>query len=186
MLLDIALTDDFLAWLNEYQLPFGWKWDIDIDNHTAVCSRIEFQGEQMHVKAVKFINEQCIALYLNTELLQSTPTSLPSHLQTMDLGLLKAIISNFDAQKVCKGISGVKSILKFAKNCSAALVMKKEMIKATNCMGVTNVGDVCAKCGRLRSYLLSRIKLKPTSTSHNKIQSLKRAQRVLMKENQVG
>ena len=49
MLLDIALTDDFLAWLNEHQLPFGWKWDIDIDNHTAVCSRIEFQGEQKHV-----------------------------------------------------------------------------------------------------------------------------------------
>ena len=42
MLLDTALTDDFLAWLNEYQLqlPFGWKWDIDIDNHTQ-CFHIK-------------------------------------------------------------------------------------------------------------------------------------------------
>ncbi len=178
---DSPLSEEFLARLKSEcpGLPSGWSWIIQ--NNTALCSRFEPNGEKLTIKTIKFVNEHHLSFLLNGEPVR--PAGVPSEITNMDL--LEAVVKTFDAQKVCKGVAGDKSLLQVSKKFSFAMT-KCEFIKSAKCLGVAKIGDVCRMCGKMQSYLKSRIATKPsTTTNQTKMQSLKRSNRILMKQSLV-
>jgi hypothetical protein len=155
------------------KLPEYWTWVYNKSKKTIYCTCVaseELPDGTPIMKAVKILNSQEVAYYLNSRII--VPSGL--HRTFTSFEDISKLIIDFDRKTSCNGIdpslqevevpaqfAGIQNQCRLKVQARVAGVIESGIFRSKNCLIVAGKRRSCVKCRQFKSYLLKRLRKVP-------------------------